>query len=164
MKLQTDSAVTLKEIESVGEQIESFKARRRELEPQLEDARKILVDGGIEIDKLEPVKISVDELNSKIQRLDKKMQDLGDVNMRAITSYEEKSKRKEELDNQIETLSTERVSILEKMNGFEKQKREAFMTAYNAINTNFTDIYHQLSEAGSVNLYLKTKKTRYQAE
>lgn len=164
LKLQTDSAVTLKEIESVGEQIESFKARRRELEPQLEDARKILVDGGIEIDKLEPVKISVDELNSKIQRLDKKMQDLGDVNMRAITSYEEKSKRKEELDNQIETLSTERVSILEKMNGFEKQKREAFMTAYNAINTNFTDIYHQLSEAGSVNLYLKTKKTRYQAE
>ncbi|HCB10909.1 MAG TPA: hypothetical protein DEO94_01905, partial [Cyanobacteria bacterium UBA11991] len=120
LKLQTDSAVTLKEIESVGEQIESFKARRRELEPQLEDARKILVDGGIEIDKLEPVKISVDELNSKIQRLDKKMQDLGDVNMRAITSYEEKSKRKEELDNQIETLSTERVSILEKMNGFEK--------------------------------------------
>lgn len=157
LKLQTDSAVTLKEIESVGEQIESFKARRRELEPQLEDARKILVDGGIEIDKLEPVKISVDELNSKIQRLDKKMQDLGDVNMRAITSYEEKSKRKEELDNQIETLSTERVSILEKMNGFEKQKREAFMTAYNAINTNFTDIYHQLSE-GEGKLILENEK------
>ncbi len=157
LKLQTDSAVTLKEIESVGEQIESFKARRRELEPQLEDVRKILVDGGIEIDKLEPVKISVDELNSKIQRLDKKMQDLGDVNMRAITSYEEKSKRKEELDNQIETLSTERVSILEKMNGFEKQKREAFMTAYNAINTNFTDIYHQLSE-GEGKLILENEK------
>lgn len=157
LKLQTDSAVTLKEIESVGEQIESFKARRRELEPQLEDARKILVDGGIEIDKLEPVKISVDELNSKIQRLDKKMQDLGDVNMRAITSYEEKSKRKEELDNQIETLSTERVSILGKMNGFEKQKREAFMTAYNAINTNFTDIYHQLSE-GEGKLILENEK------
>lgn len=157
LKLQTDSAVTLKEIESVGEQIESFKARRRELEPQLEDARKILVDGGIEIDKLEPVKISVDELNSKIQRLDKKMQDLGDVNMRAITSYEEKSKRKEELDNQIETLSTERVSILEKMNGFEKQKREAFMTAYNVINTNFTDIYHQLSE-GEGKLILENEK------
>lgn len=157
LKLQTDSAVTLKEIESVGEQIESFKARRRELEPQLEDARKILVDGGIEIDKLEPVKISVDELNSKIQRLDKKMQDLGDVNMRAITSYEEKSKRKEELDNQIETLSTERVSILEKMSGFEKQKREAFMTAYNAINTNFTDIYHQLSE-GEGKLILENEK------
>ncbi|HCB10625.1 MAG TPA: hypothetical protein DEO94_00380 [Cyanobacteria bacterium UBA11991] len=43
------------------------------------------------------------------------------------------------------------------MNGFEKQKREAFMTAYNAINTNFTDIYHQLSE-GEGKLILENEK------
>ena len=146
VELQTNSAVKLSEIERINEQIESFKARRRELEPQLKEAQDMLTDAGVDTEKLEPVEISIDELNAKIQRLEKRMADLGDVNMRAITSYEEKSARKEELDNQIKTLSSERQSILEKMNGFEQQKKEVFMTTYTAINENFKDIYHQLSE------------------
>lgn len=138
--LQTNSAVKASEIDRINEQIESFKLRRRELEPQLKEASEILENSGVEISKLEPVEISIDELNAKIQRLDKKMQELGDVNMRAIVSYEEKAARKEELDTQIKTLSTERQSILDKMNGFEQQKKEAFMTTFTAINENFKDI------------------------
>ncbi len=157
IQLQTDKAVNLKDIESVEEQIESFKTRRKDLEPQLEQARQILTESGIDIEKLEPVQISIDELNAKIQRLEKRMQDLGDVNMRAITSYEEKEDRKEKLDTQIQTLSNERSTILEKMNGFEKEKREAFMTTYTAINENFKDIYHQLSE-GEGKLILENEK------
>ena len=157
VELQTNKAVKLSEIERVNEQIESFKARRRELEPQLQEAKQLLTDGGVDIDKLEPVQISIEELNTKIQRLEKRMQELGDVNMRAITSYEEKSQRKQELDEQIQTLSTERCAILDKMNGFEKQKKEAFMTTYTAINENFKDIYHQLSE-GEGKLILENEK------
>ena len=69
---------------------------------------------GVEVEKLEPVQISIEELNAKIQRLDKRMQELGDVNMRAIVSYDEIAGRKAELDKQINTLTTERQSILEK--------------------------------------------------
>ncbi len=155
--LRTNSAVKLSEIDRINEQIESFKTRRRELEPQLKEASEILENAGVEISKLEPVQISIDELNAKIQRLDKKMQELGDVNMRAIVSYEEKAARKEELDTQIRTLSTERQSILDKMNGFEQQKKEAFMTTFTAINENFKDIYHQLSE-GEGRLILENEK------
>ena len=155
--LQTNSAVKSSEIDRINEQIEAFKTRRRELEPQLEEASKLLQDAGVEVEKLEPVQISIDELNARIQRLDKKMQELGDVNMRAIVSYEEKAARKEELDTQIKTLSTERQSILDKMNGFEQQKKEAFMTTFTAINENFKDIYHQLSE-GEGRLILENEK------
>ena len=144
--LQTDSAVKASEIERINEQIEAFKTRRKELEPQLESAIEALKDSGIDVDKLEPVQISIDELNAKIQRLEKRMQELGDVNMLAIVAYEETAARKEELDTQIKTLSAERQSILEKMQGFEQQKKEAFMTTFTAINENFKDIYHQLSE------------------
>jgi len=155
--LQTNSAVKSSEIDRINEQIESFKARRRELEPQLKEAAEFLSNSGVEVDKLEPVQISIEELNAKIQRLDKRMQELGDVNMRAIVSYEEKAARKEELDTQIRTLSTERQSILDKMNGFEQQKKEAFMTTFTAINENFKDIYHQLSE-GEGRLILENEK------
>mgnify|MGYP001054454148 FL=1 len=155
--LQTNSAVKSSEIDRINEQIEAFKTRRRELEPQLKEASELLESNGVELDKLEPVQISIDELNAKIQRLDKRMQELGDVNMRAIVSYEEKAARKEELDTQINTLSTERQSILDKMNGFEQQKKEAFMTTFTAINENFKDIYHQLSE-GEGRLILENEK------
>lgn len=155
--LQTNSAVKSSEIDRINEQIEAFKTRRRELEPQLKEASELLESTGVELDKLEPVQISIDELNAKIQRLDKRMQELGDVNMRAIVSYEEKAARKEELDSQINTLSTERQSILDKMNGFEQQKKEAFMTTFTAINENFKDIYHQLSE-GEGRLILENEK------
>ena len=157
VELQTNSAVKASEIDRINEQIESFKARRRELEPQLKEASEVLTNSGVDVEKLEPVQISIEELNAKIQRLDKRMQELGDVNMRAIVSYEEKAARKEELDTQINTLSTERQSILDKMNGFEQQKKEAFMTTFTAINENFKDIYHQLSE-GEGRLILENEK------
>lgn len=157
VELQTSRAVKASEIERVNEQIESFKARRRELEPQLKEASDFLTDSGVDIEKIEPVEISIDELNAKIQRLDKRMQDLGDVNMRAIEAYEKKNARKDELENKIQTLTQERQSILEKMNGFEQQKKEAFMTTYTAINENFKDIYHQLSE-GEGRLILENEK------
>lgn len=76
-------------MKELAEQIESFKARRRELEPQLETAKKELEDAGEDIGKLEPVEISIDEITSKIQRLEKKMTELGDVNMRALAAYDE---------------------------------------------------------------------------
>ncbi|MBQ8459699.1 chromosome segregation protein SMC [bacterium] len=155
--LQTNSAIKSSEIDRINEQIESFKARRRDLEPQLKEASELLAESGVDIEKLEPVQISIDELNAKIQRIDKRMQEFGDVNMRAIVSYDEKAARKEELDNQIQTLSTERQSILDKMQGFEQQKKEAFMTTFTAINENFKDIYHQLSE-GEGKLILENEK------
>ena len=146
IELQTNSKVKESDLIKIKEQIESYKTRRKELEPQLKEAENILENAGVDVAKLEPVEISIDELNLKIQRLDKRMKDLGDVNMRAIVSYEEKAAKKQELDNRISTLTVERQSILDKMNGFEKDKKEAFMKTYTAINENFKDIYHQLSE------------------
>ena len=157
VELQTNTAVKATEIDRINEQIESFKARRRELEPQLKEATEILTSSGVDVEKINPMEISIDELNAKIQRLDKKIKEFGDVNMRAIVTYEEKAKRKEELDNQITTLSTERQAILDKMNGFEQQKKEAFMKTFTSINENFKDIYHQLSE-GEGRLILENEK------
>lgn len=134
------------DIERIGEQIESFKSRRRELEPQLDSARIDLEEAGVEVAKLEPVTTSIEEITSKIARLEKRMEDLGLVNMRALTAYDEVLARQSELKNQIETLSNERKQILERMQGYEQLKKETFMRTYNHINTNFKEIFHKLSE------------------
>lgn len=144
--LKTKQNVKIAELEKIAEQIESFKARRREIEPELETARKELEEAGVEIAKLQPVEMSIDELNSKIQRLAKRMDDLGAVNMRAIEEFDTVSKREQELKEKIDTLTRERQEIINRMNGYEQLKKEAFMTTYNNINTNFKELYHKLSE------------------
>lgn len=146
IELEKQRHIRIADIERIAEQIESFKARRRELEPQLETATKELVDAGVEINKLEPIEISIDEITSKIQRLEKRMEELGDVNMRALTTYDEVLTRQTELKEQIETLSKERKEILERMKGYEQLKKETFMKTYNHINENFKEVFHQLSE------------------
>lgn len=146
MEMEKQKHIRIADIERIAEQIESFKARRRELEPQLETATKDLEDAGIEIEKLEPVTISIEEITSKIQRLEKRMEELGDVNMRALTTYDEVLARQTELKEQIETLSKERKEILDRMKGYEQLKKETFMKTYNHINENFKEVFHRLSE------------------
>ena len=146
IEMEKQKHIRIADIERIAEQIESFKARRRELEPQLESATKELEDAGIEVNKLEPVEISIEEITSKIQRLEKRMQELGDVNMRALTTYDEVFARQTELKEQIETLSKERKEILNRMQGYEQLKKETFMKTYNHINENFKEVFHRLSE------------------
>ena len=146
IELEKQKHIKLADIDRIAEQIESFKARRRELEPQLESARKDLEDAGEDVTKLEPIEISIEEITSKIQRLEKRMAALGDVNMRALAAYDEVLARQSELKEQIETLSKERKEILERMQGYEQLKKETFMKTYNHINENFKEVFHQLSE------------------
>ena len=146
INMETQKKVRISDIERIQEAIEGCKARRRELEPQLESAREDLINAGVEVDKLEPVEISIEEITAKIQRLERKMNELGDVNMRALTTYDEVLNRQNELKAQIETLSKERKEILDRMSGYEQDKKEAFMKTYNNINENFKQVFHQLSE------------------
>ena len=74
------------------------------------------------------------------------MEELGDVNMRALAAYEEVLARQEELKLQIDTLSKERKEILDRMQGYEQLKKETFMKTYNNINENFKAVFHRLSE------------------
>lgn len=146
LDLEKQKHIHASDIERIEEQIESFKARRRELEPQLESAKEDLEQAGVEVNKLEPVTISIEEITSKIARLEKRMEDLGLVNMRALTAYDEVSARQTELKEQIETLTKERKQILERMQGYEQLKKETFMKTYNNINENFKEVFHRLSE------------------
>lgn len=140
-------------IEKIAEQIEAFKARRRELEPQLENIKEELKEAGVDISTLKEVEISVEEITARISRLQKRMDDLGDVNMRAIAAYDEVLERQKELKTKIETLESEKTQIMSRMQGYEELKKDTFLNTYNNINDNFKEIFHKLSE-GEGTLFL----------
>lgn len=149
------------DIEKIAEQVESFKARRRELEPQLETAKHELEASGLKVENLEPSTISIEEITAKIQRLQKKMDELGAVNMRAIDDYERVLTRQTEMKEQIETLSKERKQILERMDGYEQLKKEAFMKTYNNINIHFKEVFRELA-GGEGTLILENPEEPFQ--
>ena len=158
--LETQKNLKISDIEKIAEQIESFKARRRELEPQLEETRQILQEAGVNVNEIEPLEMSIEEITSKIHRLQKKMDELGAVNMRALEDFERVSARQQELQNQINTLSSERLQILERMKGYEDLKKETFLKTYNAISEQFKDIFHKLSD-GEGTLILENEENPF---
>ncbi len=162
LNLEKQKHLKESDIEKIAEQVESFKARRRELEPQLEIAKQELEATGVDINALEPSTVSIDEINAKIQRLQKKMDELGDVNMRAISDYERVLTRQTEMKEQIETLSKERTQILERMQGYEQMKKEAFMKTYNHLNIHFKESFRELA-GGEGTLILENPEEPFEA-
>ncbi len=159
--IETQRNLKASDIEKIAEQIESFKARRRELEPQLEETKNILTEAGVNVSELTPVEMSIEEITSRIQRLQKRMDDLGAVNMKALEDFEKVSAREQELKNQIDTLTREREQILERMQGYEDLKKETFLKTYNVINENFKDIFHKLSD-GEGTLILENEEKPFE--
>lgn len=134
------------DFERLAEQEESYKARRKELEPMLESILKEFEAQGIKASELEKIEISLDEINSKISKLQKKMDDLGAVNMRAIEQFDSVMERQAKNKEQVSTLENEKNEIKSRMHGYEKLRKETFLDAYHAINKNFQEIFAKLSD------------------
>ena len=122
----------------------------------LEAILKELEEAGINYKELEKTEISLDEITSKINSLQKKMDALGDVNMRALTEFDEVMERQNQYKEKIMTLENEKNEIKTRMNGYQNLKKETFLEAYHAINNNFKEVFAQISE-GSGSIYLENE-------
>lgn len=134
------------EIERIKTSIESFKATRADVEPQLESLINELKEKGIKTSDLVPTEISIDEINSKIQKLQKKIDDLGLVNMRAIEDYNTVLNQQNELNVKIVTLEKEMKEIEIRMQGYEDLKKQTFLETFDSVNKHFQEIFTELTD------------------
>ena len=95
------------------------------------------------------------EVHAAIERLTDEMTALEPVNMLAIEAYDVIATELSELRGRRDVLVEEAAAITERIEGFEEQKRESFMTAYEAIGANFTEVFEKLSD-GTGELALET--------
>lgn len=146
LKSQNDKNILENEIERIKEQIESSKARRNEIEPQLKETAEELKQKGVELDSIEPTEMTIDEITNKIQKLQKKMDELGLVNMRAVEAYEEVMTKQNELKEKLDTLEKEKTEIQNRMTGYENLKKETFINTFNQVNRHFEEIFTDLTD------------------
>lgn len=161
MDAEKKKTIAESEIEKITEQSESYRARRRELEPQLDEVKTELNEAGINVNTVAMPEMTTDAINAQIKKLQSKMSEMEPVNMTAIKTYEVQSERKKELDEKIATLMNERVCIEERMNGYEKDKKESFNKTFNAINDNFGEIFNTLAD-GTGSLVLENPENPFE--
>jgi len=151
LSLEKTKAIFETKIDRLTEQVEAFKTRRKELEPELDTIRNELVEQGYDVAQLKSTDVSLDEVTRNITRLEKRMTEMEPVNMKALTEYDEVKARKEELENRINTLTSEKKQIIDRMNGYEELKIKSFRETFDNINRNFKEIFNQLSDGeGSI--------------
>lgn len=146
LALETNKGSMQLRIERLIEQVEAFKISRKEKEPELDSIREELIKQGYEIAQLSAMTVSVEDVHKAIARLEKRMEEMEPVNMKALTEFDEVKARKDELKSKIDTLIKEKEQIIDRMNGYEDLKIKSFKETYEQINNNFMGIFSQLSD------------------
>ena len=146
LNLETNKNGLQLKIERLIAQVEAFKVSRKEKQPELDAIREELIKQGFEIAQLSPTSVSLEEVHKNISKLQKRMEEMEPVNMKALTEYDEVKFRKDELKNKIDTLTSEKEQIIERMNGYEDLKIKSFNETYENVNNNFEGIFAQLSD------------------
>ena len=85
-------------------------------------------------------------LQYDIRALAKRIQAMEPVNMLALEEYDRTQARLTELTEKLATLESERTELLLRVENFTTLRQQAFMESFDAINSNFKEIFAQLSE------------------
>ncbi|WP_321430066.1 chromosome segregation protein SMC [uncultured Methanolobus sp.] len=124
-------------------QMMALKATKEALDEQVTELDEEIQRRGIEETEEVP---NYETVRTRIASIEKAMERLEPVNMRAIDEYDEVESRLDELVSRRDTLSTEREQILERIEQYEQLKKDTFMETYNGINEPFREIFHELSD------------------
>ncbi|WP_292516840.1 chromosome segregation protein SMC [Methanoculleus sp.] len=136
-------------MERIRMQIDALAERERSLLAELEALREQA--GDVETD------LDLNAIDSGIAGAEQALKKIGAVNMLAIEECDRVAARVEERTTKKEVLSRERTMLLERIEKYEQMKYEAFMTAFNAIDTNFREIFARLTD-GSGRLVLDNEE------
>src|SRR3989344_3616230 len=123
-------------------------AEKEALEKEYEDFK------GVELRQ----HISLDKLKDEISKFEKHMQDMGNINLRALEVYDNLLKEYDELLKKIDKLRSEKEDVLQMMYEIESKKKDLFLETYKEISKNFTQIFSSLSAKGEALLTLENEE------
>jgi len=128
-----------RKVERADDRIDSLRARLSSLEDEADELRE-------ELDETLDDVPDYDDLKDEIERVEDEMEELEPVNMLAIEEYDDVKERQDDLQDRKATLEDEKGGINERIEGFEKQKREKFTEAFEAIDEQFREVFERLSD------------------
>ncbi len=156
-------------LEGLSKERQTIRSRIDELNGQIQQKRAAvgeteseLIEAGVEIPSEEVQLPTIAEAERVLQGLERRLGNLGDVNMLAIEQYDATAERIADLMDDGKTLRSRRdhlVSIAEKL---ESERKMRFMTVFEHVNKNFSRVYEILQPSGSGKLRLENQKNPFE--
>jgi len=97
----------------------------------------------------------LEEFEEKIREIERELEAMGPVNLKALTDYDIEREKYDEIVDKKTKLEEERKEILAFMEELEAEKTQKFLTVYNEIADNFAKVFAKLSPSGEGNLMLE---------
>ena len=145
-------------------QARSHRTLSTELERTVQTKRKELFDVetemqtiGIQAAEDGAVLDSVVDIDRRIRRLERRLEEFGAVNMRAIEQYDAVEQRLEEMEGDFKKLQDRKKHLIDVAERLEEQRKVRLIAVLEKVNENFKKVYKSLSNGGRGELYLENK-------
>lgn len=150
-----------KEKEQVDHLLNEIKDKLTELKLQLSGTKeRLMVEFKVNLEEvIEEARTGDDpqeELQAKVDRMKKRLENLGEVNPTAIEAFEEMRKRYEFILEQKNDLVTAKESLLQTIQEVEATANQRFLETFNAVRENFQKVFKALfTEEDTADLVLE---------
>ena len=135
-------------VEALNQAISNAKEEVREIENELNSQN-------IDLPKSDENLPSLMDVERSISKLERRLDNLGDVNMLAIEQYDETANRIQQLVEDGAILKKRRDMLIDIVDRLEAERKTRLITVFNHINTNFSRVYAILQPGGNGRLRLE---------
>ena len=142
------------EISNFERQINDFKITTSQAQTSLNDINAELSTSE---NTQEIIKLGVDEMQTEVKLITEKLNELGNVNLKAPEVYNEKKKFVEEAQLKVATLQSEKDAVVKAIEEADSKKLQAFMDVLNQVNKNFSRLYNYVF-SGKAMILLENEK------
>ncbi|MFC1506816.1 hypothetical protein ACFLQ6_07075, partial [Thermoproteota archaeon] len=97
----------------------------------------------------------IKQIEQNLNLLKSELEKIGAINELAVSQYEEQKNNYKQLSIRINEIEEEKRSILKFMNELEQKKRETFMDVFERLNSNFNEIFSEITVGGKGRLVLE---------
>ena len=150
-----------KEKEQVDHLLSEIKDKLTDLKLQLSGTKeRLMVEFKVNLEEIiEEARTGEDpleELQAKVDRMKKRLENLGEINPTAIEAFEEMRKRYEFILEQKNDLVTAKESLLQTIQEVEATANQRFLETFNAVRENFQKVFKALfTEEDTADLILE---------
>jgi chromosome segregation protein len=144
------------ELNKLQSQIGDVQKKRAKFEAELANVRDDLEQERFDdLDDDDVEEDDISNLKRKRTMTINKMNDLGNVNMKAIEEYEEFKEEYEAFKEKFDEIKEEKDEIEALIQEIEARKREQFMEALEGVSAEFNELFTELFEGGEAGLELE---------
>ena len=105
---------------------------------------------------------TVQEAEASVRNLERRVGNLGDVNMRAIEQYDEAQERSDNLSTDSKRLREHRQSLISLEDQLETERKDRLTTVMDIVNVNFSRVYQHLQPGGKGELRFENPKKPFE--